>query len=136
MKNIRKSMKQYMITAAICLLLAVATAVSVAVSALAEKTLGSVGLPRDYYNRLPAMLSGGEQQRVAIARAIAGGQKIILADEPTGNLDEENSQNVMDMLKRLAHEQNYCVIIVTHDPQVAADSDAVIRMSSGRIMEE
>ena len=103
---------------------------------LAEKTLGSVGLPRDYYNRLPAMLSGGEQQRVAIARAIAGGQKIILADEPTGNLDEENSRNVMDMLKRLAHEEGYCVVIVTHDPQVAADSDAVIRMSSGRIMEE
>ncbi|MBQ7321908.1 MAG: ABC transporter ATP-binding protein [Clostridia bacterium] len=104
--------------------------------ALAERTLRSVGLSPDYYNRLPAMLSGGEQQRVAVARAVAGGQKIILADEPTGNLDEENSRNVMEMLKRLAHEEDYCVIVVTHDPQVAAESDAVIRMSSGRIVGE
>ena len=103
---------------------------------LAEQTLRSVGLTPDYDHRLPAMLSGGEQQRVAIARAVAGGQRIILADEPTGNLDEENSRHVMDMLKRLAHERDYCVIIVTHDPQVAADSDAVIRMSSGRIVRE
>ena len=61
------------------------------------------------------MLSGGEQQRVAIARALASDAKIILADEPTGNLDTENSGLVFDLLQKLAHEQGYCIIVVTHD---------------------
>lgn len=103
--------------------------------AIAREKLAAVGLSESYFKRFPAMLSGGEQQRVAVARAIAGGQKIILADEPTGNLDEENSRNVMGLLKKLAHEEDYCVIVVTHDPQVAADADTVIHMASGQIVE-
>ena len=102
--------------------------------ALATETLRSVGLDESYWKRLPAMLSGGEQQRVAIARAVAGGQKIILADEPTGNLDGENSDLVMKTFQRLAHEEGYCIIIVTHDPQIADESDVIIRMDSGKII--
>ena len=105
-----------------------------AARALAEEKLKSVGLDESYFKRLPAMLSGGEQQRVAIARAIAGGQKIILADEPTGNLDGENSDLVMKTFQRLAHEKGYCVIIVTHDPQIADESDVIVRMESGKII--
>ena len=101
---------------------------------LAEQTLRSVGLDESYFKRLPAMLSGGEQQRVAIARAIASGQRVILADEPTGNLDGENSDLVMKTFQRLAHEEGYCIIIVTHDPQIADESDVIIRMESGRIV--
>ena len=101
---------------------------------LAEETLRSVGLDESYFKRLPAMLSGGEQQRVAIARAIASGQRVILADEPTGNLDGENSDLVMKTFQRLAHEEGYCVIIVTHDPQIADESDVIIRMDSGKIV--
>lgn len=102
---------------------------------IAEQAMLSVGLDPSYRNRFPSMLSGGEQQRVAVARAIAGGQKVILADEPTGNLDGENSNLVMNILKKLAHEENYCVIIVTHDPQISDDSDRVIRMNSGKIID-
>jgi putative ABC transport system ATP-binding protein len=102
--------------------------------AVAKEKLLSVGLDESYFKRLPAMLSGGEQQRVAIARAIASGQRIILADEPTGNLDGENSDLVMKTFQRLAHEEGYCVIIVTHDPQIADESDIIIRMDSGRIV--
>ena len=102
--------------------------------AIAKETLRSVGLDESYFKRLPAMLSGGEQQRVAIARAIASGQRVILADEPTGNLDGENSDLVMKTFQRLAHEEGYCVIIVTHDPQIADESDVIIRMDSGRIV--
>ena len=102
--------------------------------ALATETLRSVGLDESYWKRLPAMLSGGEQQRVAIARALASGQRIILADEPTGNLDGENSDLVMKTFQRLAHEEGYCVIIVTHDPQIADESDVIIRMESGKIV--
>ena len=101
---------------------------------LAEKTLAAVGLNESYWKRLPAMLSGGEQQRVAIARAIAIGQKVILADEPTGNLDGENSELVMKTFQRLAHEEGYCIVIVTHDPQIAEESDVVVRMESGKIV--
>ena len=101
---------------------------------LAEQTLRSVGLNESYFKRLPAMLSGGEQQRVAVARAIASGQRVILADEPTGNLDGENSDLVMKIFQRLAHEEGYCIIIVTHDPQIADESDVVIRMESGKIV--
>ena len=102
--------------------------------ALAAETLRSVGLDESYWKRLPAMLSGGEQQRVTIARAIASGQRVILADEPTGNLDGENSDLVMKTFQRLAHEEGYCVIIVTHDPQIADESDVIIRMDSGKIV--
>ena len=78
-------------------------------------------------------MSGGQQQRVAIARAIASHPPLILADEPTGNLDGENSDLVMKTFQRLAHEEGYCIIIVTHDPQIADESDVIIRMDSGKI---
>ena len=93
--------------------------------------LDRVGLDSGYFRRLPAMLSGGEQQRVAITRALATGAGIILADEPTGNLDGENARNIVELLKGLAHEDGRCVIVVTHDSGIAAEADAVYQMDSG-----
>lgn len=98
---------------------------------IAEEKLRSVGLDESYFKRLPTMLSGGEQQRVAIARALASDAKIILADEPTGNLDTENSELVFDLLHRLAHEEGYCVIVVTHDLGIADKADEVLRLKDG-----
>ncbi len=68
-------------------------------------------------------------------RALASGNRIILADEPTGNLDSENSRNIVEILKRLAHEEGCCVVIVTHDPTVAAEADIVLKMQDGRLEE-
>lgn len=102
----------------------------------AKGCLGSVGIPLELYHRLPAKLSGGEQQRVAIARALASHAKVITADEPTGNLDEENAELVMKLLKKLAHEQGKTVIIVTHDSAVAEESDAVLRLKGGKLKSE
>lgn len=98
---------------------------------IAEEKLHAVGLDETYFKRLPAMLSGGEQQRVAIARALASDAKIILADEPTGNLDTENSELVFSLLQRLAHEEGYCVIVVTHDLSIADKADEVLRLKDG-----
>lgn len=98
--------------------------------------LDRVGLDSGYFRRLPAMLSGGEQQRVAIARALATGAGIILADEPTGNLDGDNARNIVELLKALAHEDGRSVIVVTHDPAIAAEADAVYRMDSGILTRE
>lgn len=101
---------------------------------IAEEKLRAVGLDESYFKRLPAMLSGGEQQRVAIARALASDAKIILADEPTGNLDTENSEIVIDLLQKLAHEEGYCVIVVTHDLAIADKADEVLRLKDGRLI--
>ena len=101
---------------------------------IAEEKLRSVGLNETYFKRLPAMLSGGEQQRVAIARALASDAKIILADEPTGNLDTENSEIVINLLQKLAHEEGYCVIVVTHDLAIADKADEVLRLKDGRLI--
>ena len=101
---------------------------------IAEEKLRAVGLDETYFKRLPAMLSGGEQQRVAIARALASDAKIILADEPTGNLDTENSELVFDLLHRLAHEEGYCVIVVTHDLSIAHKADEVLRLKDGALV--
>ena len=98
---------------------------------LAKEKLLKVGITESQFRRLPNMLSGGEQQRVAIARALACGSEIILADEPTGNLDSKNSRNIVEILKNLAHEENRCVIIVTHDPSVAEAADIVLKMEDG-----
>lgn len=92
-----------------------------------------VQLPESYDKRFPKQLSGGEQQRVAIARSLAQGCKIILADEPTGNLDSGNSRNIVDILAHLAHEEGCLVIMVTHDNAVADQADVVLRMQDGRI---
>lgn len=101
---------------------------------IAEEKLRAVGLDESYFKRLPAMLSGGEQQRVAIARALASDAKIILADEPTGNLDTENSEIVINLLQKLAHEEGYCVIVVTHDLSIADIADEVLRLKDGRLI--
>ena len=100
---------------------------------IAREKLLQVGLQEDQLKRLPNMLSGGEQQRVAIARALASGTEIVLGDEPTGNLDSENSRNIVDILCRLAHEEDRCVIIVTHDPSVAEAADVCLRMKDGKL---
>ena len=102
---------------------------------IAEEKLRAVGLDETYFKRLPAMLSGGEQQRVAIARALASDAKIILADEPTGNLDTENSEIVIDLLQKLAHEEGYCVIVVTHDLSIADKADEVLKLKDGALVD-
>jgi len=99
----------------------------------AEKLLESVGIKRDQMKRFPSHLSGGEQQRVAIARSLAAGARILLADEPTGNLDGANTKNIMDILRRLAHDDGYCVIIVTHDMEAADVADVIYKMRDGTL---
>lgn len=86
-------------------------------------------------NHSPALLSGGEMQRVAIARAISTNPLLILADEPTGNLDSENGKSILKLFKEL-HEQNSTIIIVTHDHTVAEHCERVVRMQDGILIEE
>ena len=100
---------------------------------IAEEKLTSVGIDKSMYRRLPSMLSGGEQQRVAIARALANQTEYILADEPTGNLDTENSANIVKLLKELVRLEDVCVIVVTHDMSVADEADVVVQLSDGII---
>ena len=99
----------------------------------ARRNLELVGIGEEKHRRYPSQLSGGEQQRVAIARALSSGAGILLADEPTGNLDGENSRNIVDILTRLAHEGGYCVVIVTHDPAIAEAADAVYTVADGEL---
>ena len=100
--------------------------------ALAHEMRERVELPAAYDKRLPNHLSGGEQQRVAIARTLAQGSKILLADEPTGNLDSTNTRNIVEILRKLAHEEDSTVIVVTHDNSVAEQADVVLRMLDGK----
>ncbi len=95
--------------------------------------LEKVNLPLSVENRFPSMLSGGEQQRVAIARALGMETKLLLADEPTGNLDSENSLHIVELLRELAHRDGYCVIMVTHDMEIAALADQVLTMRDGKL---
>lgn len=101
----------------------------------AKALLESVGITEEQMKRFPSKLSGGERQRVAIARSLASGARIILGDEPTGNLDGANTQNIIDILCGLAHEKGYCVIIVTHDIEVAEAADVALRMKDGQLRE-
>lgn len=94
--------------------------------------LAIVGLAGKYKAK-PKQLSGGEQQRVALARALVNKPTVLLADEPTGNLDEENTKGVVELLKKLAHEENRCVIIVTHDLEVMEEADEVYHMKKGQL---
>ncbi len=101
----------------------------------AANLLEGVGITKEQMNRFPSKLSGGEQQRVAIARSLASNAKILLGDEPTGNLDSANTQNIIEILCSLAHEKGYCVIIVTHDSEVAEAADVALRMRDGELRE-
>ena len=96
--------------------------------------LERVGLPESAADRFPAMLSGGEQQRVSIARALGMDTKVLLADEPTGNLDTDNSEKIYRILVDLAHKDGYCVVIVTHDPALGERADRLLRLRDGRIL--
>jgi ABC-type lipoprotein export system ATPase subunit len=96
--------------------------------------LEKAGVKEELYKKYPKMLSGGEQQRVAIARAMSNGGMIILADEPTGNLDSENEEKIVKMLLDLAHEYNYLVIVVTHSLEVASHADVVYKMKDGMLV--
>jgi lipoprotein-releasing system ATP-binding protein len=97
----------------------------------ASQLLADVGLA-DKGHRLAHQLSGGEQQRVAVARALANDPVLLLADEPTGNLDVENSHHIFDLLSKLAHERGHTVLVVTHNPELAARADQILRMKDGQ----
>ena len=99
-----------------------------------RKLLDRVGLA-EKAEAYPQSLSGGQQQRVAIARALATDIDIMLADEPTGNLDSKTQQEIISVFKTLAHEYNKCVIVVTHSNDVSRGSDKVYRMEAGRLVE-
>lgn len=101
---------------------------------VAKKLFADVGLNETAYRKFPQMMSGGEQQRIAIARALAAGGKILLADEPTGNLDTANEQTVVGLIKRLAHERGYTAIVITHNEAVAEQADVVFVMSDGEMV--
>lgn len=96
----------------------------------ALKMLAKVGISEDKANRRILRLSGGEQQRVAIARVLSYNPDVILADEPTGNLDRANEEQVMNIFKQLAKKDNKCVIIVTHSENVAKDVDEVYNLEN------
>jgi putative ABC transport system ATP-binding protein len=100
-------------------------------SLIAREQIAHVNLPETVYKRFPNMISGGEKQRVAIARALASGAQVILADEPTGNLDVANGEKIVELLWHLAHDENYLVIIVTHDLGITRVADEVLQMSDG-----
>jgi len=100
----------------------------------AKEYIEHVNLPDSVYKRFPNMISGGEKQRVGIARALASGAKVILADEPTGNLDIANGEKIVQLLRDLAHEDNYTVIVVTHDMSITQLADEVMQMSDGYLL--
>ena len=101
----------------------------------ARRLLERVGLG-DRAAHHPNELSGGERQRVAIARAVANDPEIILADEPTGNLDSESGQSILDLLTELRHADKKTVIIVTHDPDAAGVADRIVQLKDGRVVAE
>ncbi len=98
----------------------------------AERTLDAVGLA-DRSSYLPRDLSGGQKQRVAIARALAGRPPVLLADEPTANLDQQNGIQILELFRDLARRENGALLIVTHDPKVRAVADRVLRIEDGRL---
>jgi predicted ABC-type transport system involved in lysophospholipase L1 biosynthesis ATPase subunit len=101
--------------------------------AAANAALEAVGLTARARHR-PTQLSGGEQQRVAIARALVGQPQLLLADEPTGNLDRRTGQEILELLLRLARERGAAVLLATHDPEVAAACQRTLRLREGRVL--
>ena len=101
----------------------------------AKELIKRVGLGEKIEKQFPNMMSGGEQQRVAIARAMASEGRILLADEPTGNLDTKNEENIVNILKGLAHKEQYAVIVVTHNPKVAKKADIILQMQDGSLVD-
>ena len=99
-----------------------------------QPILERVGLTEEECKRNVLKLSGGQQQRVAIARALASDTKVILADEPTGNLDEDTAAEIISILKECAHEMNKCVIIVTHSNDLAKQADTIFRLKKGKLV--
>ena len=99
-----------------------------------QRILSLLGLERKLYN-MPNTLSGGQQQRVAIARALAGKPSIILADEPTGNLDSKTSDEVIELLKLTSREFDQTIVMITHNPEIAAQAHRRIRIEDGRVYE-
>jgi len=101
--------------------------------ARADELLQAVGLEKRA-DHFPAKLSGGERQRVAIARSLANGPSVLLADEPTGNLDSENARHILELLSRLHREQHMTLILVTHDMSIARRASRAIQMKDGQIV--
>ena len=97
--------------------------------------LDQVGL-HGYEDQLPQNMSGGQQQRVSIARAIVGHPHFLIADEPTGALDTETSQEIMNLFKRLNRDEGTTIIMVTHDPHVAAQCERVVKIIDGRVVSD
>lgn len=101
----------------------------------AIELLKKIGL-EDRYNHYPKELSGGEQQRVAIARALANDPDIIIADEPTGNLDKKNEKSIFEQFVKLAKEDNKCIIVVSHNEQIKEYADKVLILKDGELYED
>lgn len=102
----------------------------------AQQLLNQVGLDEVKQSRHPTRLSGGEQQRVAIARALANKPKLILADEPTGNLDSQTGEHIFNLLHSLTRSENVTIVTVTHDLSIAGKTDTTFRLSDGVLSEE
>jgi putative ABC transport system ATP-binding protein len=101
----------------------------------AAELLESVGLGHRLHH-LPSTLSGGERQRVAIARSLANGPTVLLADEPTGNLDSDSARAIIDLLATIHRERGMTIVVVTHDPVVAAAAQRTVQMRDGRVVED
>ena len=100
----------------------------------AEKLLEQMGIDKSQRKRNVMQLSGGQQQRVAIARALASNAPVLLADEPTGNLDEDTANEIIDIFSELAHGKNKCVIMVTHSKELAQKADVILTLKKGSIV--
>lgn len=103
--------------------------------ARAKSLLDQVEIDANQQARKPGRLSGGQQQRVAIARALANKPKLILADEPTGNLDEQTGRMIFELLHKLSRSENTTIIVVTHDLSIAGNTDKTFRLSDGKLTE-